>query len=116
VFNGDIGFITQIDLNENQVVIKFDDRLVEYERSELDEINLAYAISIHKSQGSEYKVVIIPVATQHYTLLERNLLYTGVTRGKQMVILLGQKKALYMAVKRVSVNNRITSLACHLKS
>lgn len=116
VYNGDIGFIESIDLEENLITINFDGRMVEYDKSELDEIDLAYAISIHKSQGSEYPVVIIPITTQHYNLLERNLLYTGVTRGKKMVILIGQKKALFMAVKRVSAGKRITSLDLKLNS
>ena len=96
--------------------IQYDERMVEYNKSELDEIDLAYAISIHKSQGSEYPIVVTPITTQHYNMLERNLLYTGVTRGKKMVILIGQKKALYMAVKRVSANKRITSLDLKLNN
>lgn len=116
VYNGDIGFIESIDLEENLITINFDGRMVEYDKSELDEVDLAYAISIHKSQGSEYPVVVIPITTQHYNLLERNLLYTGVTRGKKMVILIGQKKALFMAVKRVSAGKRITSLDLKLNS
>jgi exodeoxyribonuclease V alpha subunit len=115
VFNGDIGYISKIDPNENQIIIKFDDRLVEYEKSELDEIDLAYATTIHKSQGSEYPVIIIPIATQHFTMLERNLLYTGVTRGRKLVILIGQKKALYLAVKQLSAKKRITSLEQKLR-
>lgn len=115
VFNGDIGYIHSINLADDLVIIKYDERLIEYDKSELDEIDLAYAISIHKSQGSEYPIVVIPIVTQHYTLLERNLLYTGVTRGKRMVILLGQAKALYMAVSRVSAKARITSLDVRLK-
>ena len=114
IFNGDIGFIQSINYEDNLVIINYDGKLIEYEKSELDEIELAYAITIHKSQGSEYPVVLIPVTTQHYTLLERNLLYTGITRGKKMVILIGQKKALYMGVKRVSSNKRITSLKHNL--
>lgn len=110
VFNGDIGFIQNINLEDGEVFIKFDDRLITYDRNELDEIDLAYAISIHKSQGSEYPVIITPITTQHYPLLERNLLYTGVTRGKKMVILIGQKKALFMAIKKVSAAKRITNL------
>jgi exodeoxyribonuclease V alpha subunit len=110
VFNGDIGFIKSINLDDDIVLIEYDGRLVEYAKSELDEIDLAYAISIHKSQGSEYPVVIMPVTTQHYTLLERNLLYTGITRGKKMVIMIGQKKALYLGVKKISSSKRITSL------
>lgn len=116
VFNGDIGFIQSINLNDNLIIIKYDERLLEYDRTELDEINLAYAISIHKSQGSEYPVVVIPISTQHYTLLERNLLYTGVTRGKRMVILIGQKKALFLAVKKMQVEKRITSLDIKIKA
>ena len=116
VFNGDIGFIKSIDLEDNLVIIDYDNKLVEYDKSELDEIDLAYAITIHKSQGSEYPVVIIPITTQHYTLLERNLLYTGITRGKQMVILVGQSKALFMGVKCISSSKRITSLKQNLSN
>lgn len=116
VFNGDIGYIQSINLEDDLVIIKYDDRLIEYDKSELDEIDLSYAITIHKSQGSEYPIVVIPITTQHYTLLERNLLYTGVTRGKRMVILIGQKKALFMAIKRVSAEKRITSLGLKLIS
>jgi exodeoxyribonuclease V alpha subunit len=90
VFNGDIGKIVRIDLEESQVFIDFDGRTVGYEFGELDEVSLAYAASIHKSQGSEYPAVVIPLATQHYRLLERNLLYTGVTRGKKLVVLIAQ--------------------------
>lgn len=114
VFNGDIGFIQSINQEDNFVIINYDGKLIEYDKSELDEIELAYAISIHKSQGSEYPVVVIPVTTQHYTLLERNLLYTGITRGKKMVILVGQKKALYLGVKKVSSSKRITNLKQNL--
>ncbi len=100
VFNGDIGRVTKIDEEEGLVSIDFDGRVVEYEVGELDEISLAYATSIHKSQGSEYPAVVIPLAIQHYMLLERNLLYTAVTRGKKLVVVIGQMKALAMAVKR----------------
>ncbi|OJA01065.1 hypothetical protein BEV13_00640 [Rickettsiella grylli] len=88
VFNGDIGFINKIDLEETTVRINFEECLVDYDFNELDEIALAYATSIHKSQGSEYKAIVIPIAMQHYRLLARNLLYTGITtRGKKLVIL-----------------------------
>lgn len=110
VFNGDIGFIEKIDQEENLVIINFDNKLVEYDASDLDELNLAYACSIHKSQGSEYPVVIIPLAMQHYTLLARNLLYTAVTRGKKLVIIIAEKKALFMAVKNFASNDRLTHL------
>ena len=116
VFNGDIGFIEKIDLEDELVTVNYDGKLVEYSKTDLDEIDLAYAISIHKSQGSEYPVVIIPVTTQHYTLLERNLLYTGITRGKKLVILIGQKKALYLGIKKISSSKRTTSLMQKLQS
>ena len=99
VFNGDIGFIARLNADEREAYIDFDNREVVYEFDELDEIALAYACTIHKSQGSEYPVVVIPVMMQHFMLLQRNLIYTGVTRGKKLVILVGQKKALSMAVK-----------------
>ncbi len=114
VFNGDIGVIKAIDLEESQVKILFDDREVDYEFSDLDEITLAYATSVHKSQGSEYPVVVIPMAMQHFMLLERNLLYTGVTRGKQLVVVIAQPKALAMAVKNQKSQRRITHLAARL--
>lgn len=110
VFNGDIGTITKLDKEEGLIWITFDERLVEYEFSELDEINLAYATTIHKSQGSEYPVVIMPISTQHYTLLERNLLYTGVTRGRKLVVLVGQMRAIAMAIKRLGAHKRLTYL------
>lgn len=114
VFNGDIGVIKSIDLEESQIKILFDDREVDYEFSDLDEITLAYATSVHKSQGSEYPVVVIPLAMQHFMLLERNLLYTGVTRGKQLVVVIAQPKALAMAVKNQQSQRRITHLAARL--
>ncbi len=110
VFNGDIGFITQVDLEETTVQINFEERLVDYDFNELDEIALAYATSIHKSQGSEYKAVVIPIAMQHYRLLARNLLYTGITRGKELVILIGQYKALAIAVHQQPSQQRLTQL------
>jgi exodeoxyribonuclease V alpha subunit len=115
VFNGDIGVIHSIDLEDSLVKILFDDRTIDYEFSDLDEINLAYAASIHKSQGSEYPVVVIPMAMQHYMLLERNLLYTGVTRGKQLVVVIAQQKALGMAVRNQRSQRRMTNLAARLK-
>jgi exodeoxyribonuclease V alpha subunit len=110
VFNGDIGRILSIDQEEGLLSVRFDDREVEYEFSELDEISLAYATSIHKSQGSEYPVVVMPLAMQHYTLLERNLVYTGVTRGKQLVVIITQPKALGMAVRTQRSQKRLTNL------
>ena len=110
VYNGDLGFITAIDLEVGDIRITFDGREVSYVAGELDQIVLAYATTIHKSQGSEYPVVIIPVTTQHYAMLQRNLLYTGVTRGKRLVILIGQKKAVMIAVKNVSGRRRWSKL------
>ena len=114
VFNGDIGRIEKIDVEESLVHIDFDGRRVEYEFGELDEVSLAYATSIHKSQGSEYPVVVIPLTTQHYMLLERNLVYTGVTRGKQLVVILAQPKALAMAVRTQKSARRLTHLPARL--
>ena len=110
VFNGDTGFITTINLEETQLHIQFDDRSIPYDFTELDEISLAYATSIHKSQGSEYKAIVIPISMQHYRLLARNLIYTGVTRGKQLVVLIGQRKALYIAINQTSSKQRLTQL------
>ena len=110
VYNGDIGYVDAIDLELGEMTIAFDGRPVSYAFGELDQIVLAYATTIHKSQGSEYPAVVIPVTTQHYMMLQRNLLYTGVTRGKQLVILLGQKKAVAIAVKNVSGRRRWSKL------
>ena len=111
VFNGDIGRIAAIDLADQTVTVDFDGRAVNYELGELDELSLAYAASIHKSQGSEYPVVVIPLAMQHYRLLERNLLYTAVTRGKQLVVVIAEPKALQIAVRNRRSQRRITRLA-----
>lgn len=114
IFNGDIGFIERID-DENQIVfIRFEQRIVEYSYAEMDDILLSYAITIHKSQGSEYSAVVIPITTHHYTMLQRNLLYTAVTRGKKLVVLIGTKKALYIAVKNSQIQNRFSDLECKL--
>lgn len=116
VFNGDIGFVSQINLNESLVKVSFDHRVVEYAFNELDELSLAYAISIHKSQGSEFPVVVMLLSVQHYMLLARNLLYTGVTRGKHLVVLVGEKKAVNIAVKNNRENKRLTKLAQRLQA
>lgn len=110
VFNGDIGRIVQIDHNEQQLIITFDDLDVEYEFDDLDELSLAYAVTTHKYQGSERKCVVIPVHTTHFKMLHRNLLYTAVTRGKQLVVLVGTTKALYIAVNNDEVKRRYTGL------
>jgi exodeoxyribonuclease V alpha subunit len=98
VFNGDIGFITKINHDEGEVTIDIDGRPVAYPFAEMDEVMLAYATTIHKSQGSEYPAVVMPVVVQHYAMLQRNLLYTGMTRGKRLVVLVGQRKAVTIAV------------------
>jgi exodeoxyribonuclease V alpha subunit len=116
VFNGDIGRIVRIDEEDQLVVIDYDGRHIEYETGELDEVSLAYATTIHKSQGSEYPAVVVPLAMQHYMLLERNLLYTAVTRGKKLVVVVGQTKALAMAVKRLGSTKRLTNLQHRLQT
>jgi exodeoxyribonuclease V alpha subunit len=115
VFNGDIGQIVKIDPMEREVTILFDLREVVYDYGELDEIALAYAITIHKSQGSEFSAVVIPLAMQQYLLLQRNFVYTGITRGKKLVVLIGQKKALGMAVKNNRTEQRFSGLLDRLK-
>jgi exodeoxyribonuclease V alpha subunit len=111
VYNGDIGTIDNVDSNAGEIVARFDGRSVTYGFGELDMLVPAYAVTIHKSQGSEYPAVIIPVLTQHYPMLQRNLLYTGVTRGKRLVVLVGQKKAVAIAVQNVSGRRRWSKLA-----
>ena len=110
VYNGDIGRISSIDEEAKEVTVIIDDREVTYDYSDLDEIVHAYAVSIHKSQGSEYPAVVIPILTQHYVLLQRNLLYTGVTRGKKLVVIVGTKKAMAIAVKNNKTEKRYTLL------
>jgi exodeoxyribonuclease V alpha subunit len=116
VFNGDIGWVSRIDQEDRELTIDFDGRLITYDFSDLDEIVLAYTISVHKSQGSEYPVVILPVTTQHYMLLQRNLIYTGITRAKKLVVLIGTKKALAIAIKNNKPQMRFTLLSERLKS
>ena len=115
IFNGDIGQIVKVDPMEREVTVRFAPREVVYEFGELDELALAYAITIHKSQGSEFPAVVIPLAMQHYLLLQRNLIYTGVTRGKQLVVLVGQKKALAVAVRNNRTEERFSGLLARLK-
>lgn len=110
VFNGDLGRLVQIDKEEGELEVDFFGRRVSYAFDELDELSLAYATSIHKSQGSEYPVVIIPLHTSHYLMLHRSILYTAVTRGKELVVLVGSKRALAMAIKNVRVEQRFTGL------
>jgi exodeoxyribonuclease V alpha subunit len=116
VFNGDVGTVVTIDLEEQEVVVQFaDERAVSYDYADLSELSLAWAVTIHKSQGSEYPVVILPLFMQHYLLLSRNLLYTGLTRAKQLAILVGPPKSIGFAVKRMLDRQRYTALADRLK-
>jgi exodeoxyribonuclease V alpha subunit len=110
VFNGDIGVIGRVDRNEGRLWVRYEEGEVPYAWGELDELVLAYAISVHKSQGSEYPAVVLPVTTQHYIMLQRNLLYTGITRAKRLVVLIGTQKALAIAVKNEQIRHRYTGL------
>jgi exodeoxyribonuclease V alpha subunit len=110
VYNGDLGVVSRIDIEEGELVANFDGREITYGFGELDELVLAYATTIHKSQGSEYPAVVIPLSTQHYPMLQRNLVYTGVTRGKRLVVLVGQRKALAIAVKGARARRRWSKL------
>jgi exodeoxyribonuclease V alpha subunit len=115
VFNGDIGLVSAIDPAERLLKVQFDGRAVEYNFNELDELSLAYAITIHKSQGSEFPAVVIPVSTQHYMMLQRNLIYTGVTRGRKLVVLAGQAKALSIAIRNDHMDRRFGGLLHRLR-
>jgi exodeoxyribonuclease V alpha subunit len=110
VFNGDLGRIVGIDQEDGSVKVDFVERIVGYDSDELDEIGLAYATSVHKSQGSEYPVVVMPLHTSHYLLLHRSILYTAVTRGKKLVVIVGSRKALEMAIRNFRVEKRNTGL------
>ena len=115
VFNGDIGQIVRLAPEERELTVRYEQREVIYEYGELDELSLAYTITIHKSQGSEFPVVVMPLATQHYLLLQRNLVYTGITRGKKLVVLIGQPKALGMAIRNNKTEQRYSGLLYRLK-
>jgi exodeoxyribonuclease V alpha subunit len=110
VYNGDIGYIVDVDPEAGELVTSFDGRSVTYGFGELDSLVPAYAATIHKSRGSEYPAVVIPVLTQQYAMLQRNLLYTGITRGKRLVVLVGQKKAIAITVRNVSGRRRWSKL------
>jgi len=111
----DIGTIEKIDPVEQEVTVRFDERLVTYDYGELDEVSLAYAVTIHKSQGSEFPAVVIPVAMQHYMLLQRSLIYTGITRAERLLVMVGQKKALGLAVRNDQSRKRYSGLLSSLK-
>ncbi|MBN1220740.1 MAG: ATP-dependent RecD-like DNA helicase [Anaerolineae bacterium] len=115
IFNGDVGHIENIDLEEGEIRVEFEGRSVVYELSDLDELTLAYAMSVHKSQGSEYQVVVLPMLTQHYMMLQRNLIYTAITRAKEMVVIVGTRKAIAMAVKNDKIAARWSALKERLR-
>jgi exodeoxyribonuclease V alpha subunit len=115
IYNGDIGFIQAIDLIEQTLTVDFDGRFVSFDWSEADELTLAYAVSVHKAQGSEFPVVVMPVVTQHYTMLQRNLLYTAITRARTLCVLTGSRRAIGLAVKNNKVTQRFTALEWRLR-
>ena len=115
VFNGDIGVVSKVDMEERELTVDFDGRAVVYDVSELDELTLAYATTIHKAQGSEYPIVVMPFTMSHFVMLQRNLLYTGVTRAKKIQVLIGEKRAVYYAIKNVTTDSRNTKLARRLQ-
>ena len=114
VFNGDLGAVRVVDHEESELSVEFDGRVVTYDFGELDELVPAYAMTIHKSQGSDFPAVVIPVHTQHYIMLQRNLLYTGITRGRRLVVLVGTPKAVAIAAKRADAIQRCTALRSRL--
>lgn len=116
VFNGDLGVIRAIDLEEQEVNVQFAERLVSYDYADLNEITLAFATTVHKAQGSEYRVVILPLFMTHYLMLSRNLLYTGLTRAKQLAFLMDLSKAIGLAIKQVKDKERYTLLARRLQN
>ena len=115
VFNGDVGLVAKVDLEEQEIVVRYDDRKVAYDFQELDELTPAYAVTVHKSQGSEYPCVVLPMHTQHYVMLQRNLLYTGLTRGKKLVVVVGTEKAVGLAVRNAEAGRRNTTLRKRLR-
>ena len=114
VWNGDSGVVTEI--SGDGVVVRFEDREIPYTVDELDALALAYAATVHKSQGSEYAAVVVPVHTQHFVMLQRNLLYTAVTRGKRLVVLVGTRKALALAVRNADVAARASGTGARLRA
>jgi exodeoxyribonuclease V alpha subunit len=115
VYNGDIGHLVDLDLVEHSLSVTFDDRRVTYDWSETDQLVLAYAVSVHKSQGSEFPAVVIPLVTSHYMMLQRNLLYTAITRARQLCVLVGSRRAIGIAVHNNKVAHRYTALDWRLR-
>jgi exodeoxyribonuclease V alpha subunit len=115
VFNGDIGQVTDIDQVEKTLQIRFPEKVVDYDMADLNELVLAYATTVHKSQGSEYPAVVLPLVTQHYMMLQRNLLYTAITRAKKLVVLIGAKQALQLCIRNNKVMHRNTHLTTRLQ-
>lgn len=115
VFNGDIGFITGIDLVEHVLTIDIDGRRVDYDFNEADQLVLAYAVTVHKAQGSEFPVVVLPILSAHYLMLQRNLLYTAITRARELCVLVGSRRAIGIAVGNNKVAQRYTALDWRLK-
>ncbi|MFW6284506.1 MAG: ATP-dependent DNA helicase, partial [Desulfosalsimonas sp.] len=116
VFNGDIGIITGMEAAGPVLRVDYDGRQISYEADELDELTLGYAITVHKSQGSEYPAVILPMITRHYVMLQRNLLYTAITRARHLVVLVGNAKAIGVALKNDKPARRLSNLAAHLQA
>jgi exodeoxyribonuclease V alpha subunit len=116
VYNGDIGVLRNLDMIDQTLLLELDERLVSYEWSEADQLTLAYAISVHKAQGSEFPAVVVPLVTAHYMMLQRNLLYTAVTRARRLCVLVGSRRAIAMAVKNNKVAQRYTALDWRLQS
>jgi exodeoxyribonuclease V alpha subunit len=114
VYNGDIGFIRSMDMIEQTLNVDFDGQSKTYDWSEADQLTLAYVVSVHKAQGSEFPAVVIPIVTQHYMMLQRNLLYTAITRARKLCVLTGSRRAIGMAVRNNKVANRFTALEWRL--
>jgi exodeoxyribonuclease V alpha subunit len=115
VYNGDIGFIRSMDLTEQTLTVDFDGRSATYDWSDTDQLTLAYVVSVHKAQGSEFPVIVMPIVTQHYMMLQRNLLYTSITRARKLCVLVGSRRAIGMAVKNNKVAQRFTALEWRLE-
>jgi exodeoxyribonuclease V alpha subunit len=110
VYNGDIGHLTNIDLVNQTLTVDFEGRHVSYDWSEADQLVLAYAVSVHKAQGSEYPAVVVPLVTQHYIMLQRNLLYTAITRARKLCVIIGSRRAIGIAVRNDKISHRFTAL------